>query len=155
MLVMGGGIVTLMLTSGEDAIYAIKVDKLVAEKSRFEGRTVRAQGYLVKGSLLKRDDPCEYRFKIHNNVGKKQGPELGVRYPNCVVPDTFRDVPNIDVEVTAEGKLSADGSYLDAKHIMAKCPSKYEMQQKTLAGEKAPHQVGSSPAALPAAYNGK
>ena len=116
-----------MLTSAEDAsIYAIKVDQLVAEKEKFEDRTVRAQGYLVKGSLMKREDPCEYRFKVHNNLDKKQGPELAVRYSNCVVPDTFRDVPNVDVEVTAEGKLAQDGDYLVATHIMAKCPSKYE-----------------------------
>jgi len=138
LLVVGGGVLTLMFSSAGDAsIYAIKVDQLVAQKSKFEDRTVRAQGYLVKGSLLKRDDPCEFRFKIHS-----EGAELPVRYQNCVVPDTFRDVPNIDVEVTAEGKLaSAEGGYLEASHIMAKCPSKYEMQQKQAAGEKAPHSL--------------
>src|SRR5690606_34005446 len=55
LLVIGGGILTLMLTSAEDAsIYAITVDKLVENKAKFEDRTVRAQGFLVKGSLLKR-----------------------------------------------------------------------------------------------------
>lgn len=142
LLVIGGGVLTLMFSSAGDAsIYAIKVDELVAQKGKFEDRTVRAQGYLVKGSLLKRDDPCEYRFKIHSD-----GTELPVRYQNCVVPDTFRDVPNIDVEVTAEGKLaSAEGGYLEASHIMAKCPSKYEMQQKQAAGETAPHTLQPAP----------
>jgi cytochrome c-type biogenesis protein CcmE len=135
-------------SAGDASIYAIKVDQLVAQKSKFEDRTVRAQGYLVKGSLVKRDDPCEYRFKIHS-----EGAELPVRYQNCVVPDTFRDVPNIDVEVTAEGKLaSAEGGYLEASHIMAKCPSKYEMQQKQAAGEKAPHSLDPT---APASYGAK
>lgn len=149
LLVVGGGVLTLMFSSAGDAsIYAIKVDQLVAQKSKFEDRTVRAQGYLVKGSLVKRDNPCEYRFKIHS-----EGTELPVRYQNCVVPDTFRDVPNIDVEVTAEGKLaSAEGGYLEASHIMAKCPSKYEMQQKQAAGEKAPHAIDPTSPTAPAAY---
>jgi cytochrome c-type biogenesis protein CcmE len=152
LLVVGGGVLALMFSSAGDAsIYAIKVDELVAQKSKFEDRTVRAQGFLVKGSLLKRDNPCEYRFKLH-----AEGAELPVRYQNCVVPDTFRDVPNIDVEVTAEGKLaSAEGGYLEASHIMAKCPSKYEMQQKQAAGEQVPHSLGASAPALPAAYGEK
>lgn len=150
LLVVGGGVLALMFSSAGDAsIYAIKVDELVAQKSKFEDRTVRAQGFLVKGSLVKRDNPCEFRFKIH-----EKGAELPVRYQNCVVPDTFRDVPNINVEVTAEGKLaSAEGGYLEASHIMAKCPSKYEMQQKKAAGEQAPHSLGVS--APPAAYGEK
>lgn len=146
LLVIGGGILALMFSSAGDAsIYAIKVDQLVAQKEKYEDRTVRAQGFLVKGSLMKRDNPCEYRFKIHS-----EGTQLPVRYKNCVVPDTFRDVPNIDVEVTAEGKLAAaGGEYLEASQIMAKCPSKYEMQQKQAAGEQAPHGL------QPAVYNGK
>ncbi len=152
LLVVGGGILALMLSSSSSsAIYAIGVDQLVREQDKFEDRTVRAQGYLVKGTLLKRDNPCEYRFKIHKN-----GTELPVRYSNCVVPDTFRDVPSMDVEVTAEGKLANDaGAYLEATQIMAKCPSKYEMKQKQAAGEKAPH-AAMGPAEVPAsAYNGK
>lgn len=146
LLVIGGGVLALMFSSAGDAsIYAIKVDQLVAQKEKYEDRTVRAQGFLVKGSLMKRDNPCEYRFKIHS-----QGTELPVRYKNCVVPDTFRDLPTMDVEVTAEGKLaSAGGEHLEASQIMAKCPSKYEMQQKQAAGEQAPHSLE------PAAYNGK
>jgi cytochrome c-type biogenesis protein CcmE len=151
LLVIGGGILSLMLTSAEDAsIYAIKVDQLMSEKQKFENRTVRAQGYLVKGSLMKREDPCEYRFRIHNNLDEKQGPELAVRYSNCVVPDTFRDVPNIDVEVTAEGKLAGNGGeYLEASHIMAKCPSKYEMKELAEKGEAAPHAAVPAPTVDP------
>ena len=54
------------------------------------------------------------------------------------MPDTFRDVPGMDVAVTAEGKLTDDGRF-EASQIMAKCPSKYEMQQRAEAGEQAPH----------------
>jgi cytochrome c-type biogenesis protein CcmE len=89
---------------------------------------------LVKGSLMRRDEPCEYRFKM-----QEKGVELSVQHPSCVVPDTFKDMPGMDVEVQAEGKLSDDGKTFVSTAIVAKCPSKYEMQQKSLAGELAPH----------------
>ena len=114
-------------------------DQAVARSSELAGRRVRVEGTLVQGTLVKRDDPCEYRF-----VMKSGETQLPVRYPQCVVPDTFRDMPGMDVEVTAEGKLGAGGTF-EATAIMAKCPSKYEMKQKSMAGELAPHagQQGS------------
>ena len=54
------------------------------------------------------------------------------------LPDTFRDVPGMDVGVTVEGELASDDS-LEATQVLAKCPSKYEMNQKAAGGEKAPH----------------
>ena len=88
---------------------------------------------LVHGSLQKREAPCEYRFTITKN-----GKEVPVRFPSCVIPDTFKDVPGVDVGVTVEGQLRADNSF-DATNIFAKCPSKYEMKEKQRAGEKMPH----------------
>jgi cytochrome c-type biogenesis protein CcmE len=82
---------------------------------------------------VKRDQPCEYRFTIGKN-----GAELPVRFAQCVVPDTFRDVPDLDVGVTVEGELQADGSF-EATSVLAKCPSKYEMQQRKQHGEQMPH----------------
>ena len=38
-----------------------------------------------------------------------------------------------------EGKLADDGKTFVSTAIVAKCPSKYEMQQKSMAGELAPH----------------
>lgn len=145
LLVVGGGILTLVFTSFDSAaIYSVTTDELLAKKEQLEGRTVRVEGNLVKGSLRHRAEPCEYRFVI-----EKDDARLPVRYPECVVPDTFRDVPDMDVQVTAEGEL-VDGGYLEASHIMAKCPSKYEMREKAAAGEEAPHtQIGTAPDAPP------
>ncbi|HKO93425.1 MAG TPA: cytochrome c maturation protein CcmE, partial [Polyangiaceae bacterium] len=62
-----------------------------------------------------------------------------------VVPDTFRDVAGVEVEVTAEGRLSADGR-LQATKIFAKCPSKYEMRETAnQMGGKAPQHGGGGP----------
>jgi cytochrome c-type biogenesis protein CcmE len=134
LLVMGGLSLTLVMTSFEGSkVYSMGVDALLAEREKFADRTVRVEGTLVKGSLKRRDQPCEYRFSMAKN-----GKELAVQYPQCVVPDTFRDVPNVDVSVTAEGKLDEAGN-LQAHQIFAKCPSKYEMQERSAKGEKAPH----------------
>lgn len=146
LLAMGGGILVLVLTTFDDAaIYSKTVDEVVNGREKLEGRNLRLQGTLVKGTLARRDSPCEYRFRL-----KKNGAEMEVRYPQCVVPDTFRDVPNMDVDVTATGKLAADGHF-QATEIMAKCPSKYDMKQRAASGEKAPHGATMPAAQGPAA----
>ncbi len=134
-LAMGAAaIATLVLTGMQDkAIYSKPVDELLAQKGKFMGRPVRAEGDLVHGSLVKRDQPCEYRFTI-----QKRGADLPVRFAQCVVPDTFRDVPEMDVGVTVEGELRENGSF-EASSVLAKCPSKYEMQQRKQHGEQMPH----------------
>ncbi|OQX69721.1 MAG: hypothetical protein B6A08_03710 [Sorangiineae bacterium NIC37A_2] len=141
-----GAAVLVLLFSGVDgaAIYSVTTSELVTNVEKYEGRTVRVEGDLVKGSLRYRADPCEYRFSMEH-----EGKVLKVHYPDCVVPDTFRDVPGMDVKVTAEGTLSKEG-FLDATKIMAKCPSKYEMQQKAAGGEAAPHEAIGMPVAVPA-----
>jgi cytochrome c-type biogenesis protein CcmE len=145
LLVIAGAILTLVMTNLNDAaIYSKTVDQVVGQEASLGGRNLRVQGTLVKGTLARRDSPCEYRFRL-----KKNGKEIDVRYPQCVVPDTFRDVPNVDVDVTATGKLASDGHF-QASEIMAKCPSKYDMKQRAAAGEKMPH-AALEPASLPAA----
>jgi cytochrome c-type biogenesis protein CcmE len=134
-LAMGAaGIAALVLTGMQDkAMYSKPVDELLAQKAKFVGRPVRAEGMLVHGSLVHRDQPCEYRFVIEKN-----GADLPVRFAQCVVPDTFKDVPDLDVGVTVEGELLADSSF-EASSVLAKCPSKYEMEKRKKDGEKMPH----------------
>ncbi len=131
---MGGAILFVVLSGFKQAaVYSKGVDELVRDKTRFESRTVRVLGTLVPGTLARRSEPCEYRFKM-----KKNNVEMTVLYGQCVVPDTFRDVPGVNVEVTAEGQLTANGTF-HATQIMAKCPSKYEMRGKANQGQAAPH----------------
>jgi cytochrome c-type biogenesis protein CcmE len=130
---MGATILAVALTGLDNAaVYSKGVDQLLAERERFGSRNVRVVGNLVRGSLARRNEPCEYRFRLHKGAA-----ELAVHYPQCIIPDTFRDAPNVDVEVTAEGRLQKDGTFL-AHQIMAKCPSKYDMKQRTQSGES-PH----------------
>jgi cytochrome c-type biogenesis protein CcmE len=147
LLAIGAAILTLVMTNLNDAaIYSKGVDEMMAQKDSLADRNVRVQGTLVKGTLARRDSPCEYRFRM-----KKNGSEIEVRYPQCVVPDTFRDVPNMDVDVTATGKLSKDGHF-QASQIMAKCPSKYDMKQMAASGKQVPHGMGPATGA-PASQN--
>ncbi|HKO48641.1 MAG TPA: cytochrome c maturation protein CcmE [Polyangiaceae bacterium] len=136
LLVMAGAILTLVFTSFKgSAMYSKGVDELIREKDKYSGsdRAVRVQGVLVKGTLVHRDEPCEYRFEMQS-----KDVVLPVRFAQCIVPDTFRDMPGMDVMVTVEGKLSGAGHF-EASSIFAKCPSKYEMKEMQKGGQKAPH----------------
>lgn len=134
LVMAAAGIVGVVLKGMNDsAIYSKPVDELVAQRAKFAGRPVRAEGNLVHGTLMKRDSPCEYRFTISKN-----GVDVPVRYAQCVVPDTFRDVPGMDVGVTVEGELLADNTF-EATTVLAKCPSKYEMKDRAAHGEQMPH----------------
>jgi cytochrome c-type biogenesis protein CcmE len=133
------GIVAVVFIFMKDtSVYAKPVDELMQQKAQFlassahPARPVRVEGLLVHGTLEKRDKPCEYRFHI-----EKHGTDLPVRYGQCVVPDTFRDVAGMEVGVTVEGELQPDGSF-EASSVLAKCPSKYEMQQRAAKGESMP-----------------
>jgi cytochrome c-type biogenesis protein CcmE len=147
LLVAGGAILTLVMTNlNSAAIYSKGVDEVVGKEDTLGGRNLRVQGTLVRGTLARRESPCEFRFHM-----KKNGSDIEVRYPQCVVPDTFRDIPNVDVDVTATGKLK-DGHF-QATEIMAKCPSKYDMNKRASAGEKMPAgMLGPSPIPSVQAY---
>ncbi len=136
------GIASVVVLSMKDkAVYSKPVDALLQEKGKFIGRPVRVEGNLVHGTLVHRDKPCEYDFTIEKN-----GSEMPVKFAQCVVPDTFRDVPGMDVGVTVEGELLADNSFT-ASSVLAKCPSKYEMKNRAAQGEKMPHDAvnGAAP----------
>lgn len=134
LLVVAAGIVGIALFGfKEAAIYALPTDQVVARSSELTGRRVRVEGELVVGTLVKRDDPCEYRF-----IMKSGEAQLPVRYAQCVVPDTFRDRPEGGVQVTVEGAITkasggaGSGPQFEATLVMAKCASKYDPQTKEM-----------------------
>lgn len=137
LVAVGGGILSFVL--GQDAeqlTYAKDVGSVVGKQAELGSRNLKVQGVLVPGSLVKREEPCEFRFKIRQKEAA-DGAVMDVRFAQCIVPDTFRDVPGIDVEATVTGQLAGD--HFQASSIEAKCPSKYEMEQRQLAGEQKPH----------------
>jgi cytochrome c-type biogenesis protein CcmE len=132
-VVLGGALALLMFGSGaSDAlVYSKLVHEVVSKPGEFRGRALRVEGELKQGSIQFREDPCEYRFVIG-----KEGKELPIRFPQCIVPDTFKD--GVGLQVSVQGKLTDEGYFL-ANKVIAKCPSKYEMQEREKKGEKMPH----------------
>lgn len=128
LVVMGALVLGVVLIGmgGEGKTYSMDVQDML--KSDKKDRDLRIKGQLVTGTLAKRDQPCEYRFKIESG-----GDQVEIRYPECIVPDTLRDVKGMPTEVTVEGRLNASG-YFDARHVVAKCPSKYDMDEMKAQG---------------------
>jgi cytochrome c-type biogenesis protein CcmE len=131
--IAGLGAVFLFFSSqSTDAfVYAKAVDQVVGDPTLVGKGALRVDGNLKPGSVKFREKPCEWRF-----VMTKANAELNVRYPYCVVPDTFKDAPG--VEVTAQGNLQGDGWFI-ANQLIPRCPSKYERGQRIQRGEQKPH----------------
>jgi len=136
-----GAALSLLLFGSEasDAlVYSKLVNEVLVKPEDFKNRELRVEGDLKQGSIQFREEPCEYRFVIG-----KEGKEMPVRFPQCVVPDTFRD--GMGITVTVQGRIEPDGSF-HANQVVPRCPSKYEMQQKQRNGERAPHPPNAPPA---------
>ncbi len=143
LIVAAGGVVAMVFSLNDAAVYAKRVPEVMASQASFVGKALRIEGGLVKGSLVIQNKPCEYRFRVADD-----GVEMPVRFAQCVVPDTFRDMPGMDVRVTVEGKLAQNGTF-EASQIVAKCPSKYEMKNRAQQGEAAPHSMNQPGASNP------
>ncbi|MCC7541600.1 MAG: cytochrome c maturation protein CcmE [Deltaproteobacteria bacterium] len=129
---LSGIVVYLLSATSEDAfVYSKLVHDVMRNRSQFVAKEIRVEGELTPGSILFRQDPCEWRFSI-----QKHGEQMPVRFPQCIVPDTFRD--GMGISVTVQGRLGADGTFV-ANQVVPRCPSKYEMQQRKNRGEATPH----------------
>jgi cytochrome c-type biogenesis protein CcmE len=142
---LGGAIALLWFsTTAQDAfVYSKLVDEVLRDPGSFKGRAVRVEGDLKQGSILFKEKPCEWRFVI----GTK-GQEMPVRFPQCIVPDTFKD--GMGLKVTVQGRLTSEG-YFAADQVIPRCPSKYDMKQMQERGQKMPHplRTGQSPLSSP------
>lgn len=139
-LLLSGAVGLLLLTSdaSEAFVYSKLVHEVMENPKAFSERELRVEGLLKPGSIQFREEPCEWRFVIEKN-----GKEMPVRFPQCVVPDTFRD--GMGISVTVQGKLENERAFL-ANQVVPRCPSKYEMQQRKANGEQMPH--ADKPAAV-------
>lgn len=135
--VLAGVVGVLLLSGGADEafVYSKLVHEVTEDPAEFEGRQLRVEGDLKQGSVQFREDPCEWRFVL-----TKEGEEMTVEFPQCVVPDTFRD--DMGISVVVEGKIHRDGTFT-ASQVIPRCPSKYdpaEHQQKNGQGEQPSYQ---------------
>jgi cytochrome c-type biogenesis protein CcmE len=141
-LLLLGGAVTLLLTSSQDVfVYSHTVAEVMAEPEAFAGRTLRAEGDLVDGTVQFREDPCDYHFQLAGGDRR-----MAVDFPQCVVPDTFRE--GMGITVVVEGRLASDGTF-HASQVIPRCPSRYEMDQRASRGETMPHALPPAPSPTP------
>src|SRR5262249_42460211 len=112
---LGGALALLWFsTTAQDAfVYSKLVDEVLRNPSGFRDRQLRVEGDLKQGSIQFQEKPCEYRFVIG-----KGGKEMPVRFPQCIVPDTFKD--GVGLKVTVQGKLTSAG-YFAADQVIPRC----------------------------------
>lgn len=132
---LGGGVAILLFGTASDVfVYSKLVDEVMSEPDRYVERELRVEGQLLEGSVQFDAEPsCEHRFTL-----TRSGHQMPVRFPRCVVPDTFRD--DMEIDVVVQGQLQANGTFL-ANEVIPRCPSKYEMRQRQQDGETMPHAM--------------
>jgi cytochrome c-type biogenesis protein CcmE len=104
----------------ESKAYYITVDEYFSMKDSLHGKTIKLAGEVMAGSIDRSRSQME--FAISNG-----GQSIKVRYVGKeIVPDTFKD----GTKTLVEGQVARDGTF-QAKHIEAKCVSKYEAEYGT------------------------
>ena len=110
-----GGLMALSL--GETAAYYKHVDEVMVAPEQWYEKNLQLHGHVVDGSIMRRPNTLDYKFKVHANGKIVEATYTGI------VPDTFKD----GSEVVLKGRLSPAGFAVQPKDgIMAKCPSKYD-----------------------------
>ena len=120
-------------------VYSKYVDEVMADSQRFIGTDIRVEGVVEAGTVENRAGSSEYRFHIERNHRS-----MAVFYSG-IVPDTFRE----GIGVTVRGRLARDGLFT-AREVVAKCPSKYEMQAAQARGQTMPGGIPNALGAPPA-----
>ncbi len=117
----------LWSTLREGTEYYMNIKEVLPQRQAWEGKPLRLHGYVVPGSILRKRDSLEYRFKVQNDPPRStqaSSADIVEASYDGIVPDTFKD----EAEVTLQGKLTASGFDVDRNGVVAKCPSKYEAQ---------------------------
>lgn len=122
-LMAAGGV--LFYSSMSEAEYYKHVDEVLENPERFRDTSLKVHGFVEAGSIVEEIK----EQNIHRIfVLQYEGQRIRVSHSGPK-PDTFRDLS----EVVARGTVVfKDGEYmLEAVELMAKCPSKYEANQRS------------------------
>jgi cytochrome c-type biogenesis protein CcmE len=119
----------LWSTLREGAEYYKNVDEVMTDRQAWEGKKLQLHGYVVPGSIYRKRDSLEYRFKVRNTPARSGDEAVVVDAAySGVVPDTFKD----EAEVVLKGRLDGGTFFTEPNGVMAKCPSKYEAAEASL-----------------------
>lgn len=139
---IGVGVIVIALiwlvleNTRSSSIRYFEVKEIAAEAASLDGRQIRMRGKVKNGSINKDRESLKVRFVIQDELGKTSYP---VEYSG-IVPDTFKD----GSEVVVDGTFHRDATF-EATMLQAKCPSKYEMQDRGTKGQM-PKNHTSAPA---------
>jgi cytochrome c-type biogenesis protein CcmE len=121
--VVGGGVILAALVwlgfvgYQESKAYYITVDEFHSMQGNLEGKTLKVAGDVLDGSIDRSKTPMEFM------IGTRGQPLRVCYVGRDVIPDTFKD----GSKAVVEGTIRQDGVF-QARHIEAKCASKYEAQ---------------------------
>ena len=103
-------------------VYFLTVSELQAKGPAAQNQLLRVSGTLIPGSLTREADGLGVDFLIADPAAASP---LTVTYKGGQVPDTMADTSANNIEIVAEGKLNAAGTFT-ATDVLAKCPSRLE-----------------------------
>jgi cytochrome c-type biogenesis protein CcmE len=113
-VILVGAFTLLMVSSLRESVeYFKEVDEVMPQAAAWYNKPLQLHGFVVEGSIERRKNTLDYRFKVKNGESEVTSTYTGV------VPDTFKD----GAEVVLKGRLSPAG--FEASNVVAKCPSKY------------------------------
>jgi cytochrome c-type biogenesis protein CcmE len=119
--IVGGALTALLFTTmAESADFYKRVDEVMIAPESWYGKSMNLHGFVVDGSIAKRPNSLDYRFKVKNGEHTVLATYTGT------VPDTFKD----GAEVVLTGTLNPDGFHVKKNGVMAKCPSRYDPEQQ-------------------------
>jgi cytochrome c-type biogenesis protein CcmE len=125
---VAGGVIALavaylvMMGLQGATVYFLTVSELQARGASAQNQVLRVSGTLVPGSLMRDADGLSVHFLIADPAASTP---LTVTYKGGQVPDTMADTSASNIEIVAEGKLTAQGTFT-ATDVLAKCPSRLE-----------------------------
>lgn len=125
-----GGLLWSTLRDGTE--YYKNLDEVIPQAQQWQGKRLQLHGYVIPGTIMRRPDSLDYKFKVQNNPVRagQPGSVIEATYTG-VVPDTFKD----EAEVVLKGRLTTRGGFqVDPNGVMAKCPSKYQAAQAASSG---------------------
>lgn len=132
-LLMVIGVGWLLSSNLSKGNYFVLVNEMDQYGEKIYTMNLRVKGRIVPGSIRKDQRPIAFTIA-------EEGSELEVVYVGeAPLPDLFKD----RAEAVVEGHLRKDNVF-EAKHLQAKCASKYESDQAPTEGYTVGDQTGET-----------
>jgi len=124
-VIIVGALSYLVFSGVKDAmVYYLTIDELQAKVPDVYGERVRVSGTVVPGTIVI-DNTGKLEFQMTDGNNK-----IDINYSG-IIPDIFAD----EVEAVVEGSYTKDEVF-NADVLLAKCPTKYESDEKLYESQK-------------------